>query len=72
MSNVQFEEDYDPVPTRFASPDNPNGQKSYGSLTMFLIKNNLVKDLDQSKNILIGIVLFNMSITLIILYLFVL
>ncbi len=72
MSNVEFETDYEPIPTRFYSDDNPNGQKPSGDITQWLIKKGYIRDESSAKGVLLGIIILNIILTSLIIYFFIL
>ncbi len=80
MSKVQFEGDFDPgqgsaMPNNQVQGNfvNPYAQQvSSGGMAGWLVKNGLIKEESQAKSLLLGVVIFNILITVLVVYFFIL
>ena len=74
MSNVQFEEDFNPRQASSTNMQsgfvNPYAAQSAKGMTGWLINKGIIKDESQGKGVLLGVVVFNLVVTLFVVYYF--
>jgi len=74
MSNVQFEEDFSSrQPTSNGVQNNfvnPYAQQSARGITGWMINKGIIKEESQAKGILLGVVVFNIVVTLFVVFYF--